>query len=113
MAGGGLGGTAELLDDKDSTPEHFTGTVAIAGTPITITPANAKPIQLVLVKNPNKGLNANSSPNHVVYVNIDGAGTPKYLSLSRGEYVYLPGPFTSLKLDASHDGVKAEVITWS
>jgi hypothetical protein len=113
MAGGALGGTAELLDEKDSTPEHFLVTVTTAGSPVSITPATAKPIQLALIKNPSKGANANTNPNHVVYINIDGAGTPKFMSLNRGEYMFLPGLFTTLKIDASSNGVKAEVIVWS
>lgn len=102
----------EITDVKDSTPENLEGAVATAGSPNSITPTSTKQIQLALVKNPSRGPNANAN-NVVLKINIDGAGTPKYISLARGEYVYLPGIFTTLKIDSTVNGGKYEVILWS
>ena len=100
----------EVQNEKDSDPEHFTVTVATAGSPVTISPTNTKPIQLLYVKNANKGPNANS-PNDVVLVTIDGSAN--VVSVSRGEYTYFPGVFSSVDIDATADGTKAEIIVWS
>ena len=100
----------EIQDERDSDPEHFNSNVAVAGVPNSITPTSAKPIQLAYIKNPNKGVNAND-PNDVLYINIDG--TVNYTTISRGEYIYIPGVFTTLKIDTNNDGTKYEVIVWS
>ena len=100
----------EIQNEKDSSPEQFTTTVATAGSSVTVTPSNGKPIQLLYVKNANKGPNANS-PNDVVLVTIDGSAN--VVSVSRGEYTYFPGIFTSVDIDATADGTKAEIIVWS
>jgi hypothetical protein len=105
-----LGGTAELLDEKQSRPEHINGTVTTAGTPVSLTPSTGEPIELILVRNPSKGPNANSS-NIVLLINIDGTST--YISLNRGETVYIPGLFSSAKIDSNTNGAKFEVIVWS
>lgn len=100
----------EVQDEKDTTPEHQNGQVTTAGTPASLTPTSTKAIQLAYVKNPNKGPNANGSQD-VLLVSIDGGTT--YTSVSRGEYAYFPGVFTTLKLDSNNNNVKYEVILWS
>tara|TARA_R100000951_G_scaffold19275_1_gene16086 strand:- start:3557 stop:3877 length:321 start_codon:yes stop_codon:yes gene_type:complete len=100
----------EIQDEKQSNPEHFNGVVTTAGSPVTITPTSGENVQLVLVKNPNKGPNKNN-PNDVLLVSIDGGTT--YVSLSRGEYAYFPGIFTSVKIDSTANGAKYESIVWS
>jgi hypothetical protein len=100
----------EIQDEKDSTPEHFNGNVASAGTSVPITPTSGKDIQLAYIKNPNRGDNKNEIAD-VLYINIDGGS--EYTTLSRGEYVYLPGTFTTLKIDSNNNGTNYEVIVWS
>jgi hypothetical protein len=101
----------EIQDIKDSTPEQFNGTVATAGTPVTITPTSAKPIQLILIQNPRKGPNANSSSNKVLLVKVDG-GALKY-SVARGSQIYIPGVYNSFTIDANLNGTNYELILWS
>lgn len=103
-------GVVEIADNIESTPQNIEGVVAIAGTPISITSAGGN-IQLALIKNPGKGPNANAS-NVVLRINIDGSGTPKYVSLARGEFLYLPGIFATLKIDSTVNGGKYEVVIW-
>ena len=100
----------EIQDEKDSTPEHFTKTVAVAGTPVSVTPTSGKPIQLLYIKNPSKGSNKND-PSDVVLVTVDGGAN--FTTINRGEYVYIPGIFTSASLDSNNNGTIIEVIVWS
>jgi hypothetical protein len=100
----------EIQDIKDSSPEHFNGTVTTAGTPVTITPSSGKIIQLVLINNPNRGPNANTI-NQVLLVNIDG-GSYKF-SVPRGSSFYIPGIFSSFKIDSNLNSTKYEVILWT
>jgi hypothetical protein len=100
----------EITDIKDSTPQHFNGTVTTAGTPVSITPSNGRIIQLALIKNPSKGTNKNNTAD-VLLLNIDATTT--YMSLNRGEFVYLAGAFATLKIDSNNNGVKYEVVVWS
>lgn len=100
----------EVQDIRDTDPEHFNGSVTTAGTPVSITPTNAKPIQLALVSNPKKGPNANAT-NDVLLVNIDG--TTVEMALARGEKVYFPGIFNTLSVDSNNNSVNYEVIVWS
>ena len=108
----GIFGVAEIADDAQSNPENIEGAVATAGVPNSITPASGQLIQLALIKNPNKGPNANGA-NVVLRINIDGAATPKYISLNRGETYYIAGVFRTLKIDSTVSGGKYEVILWS
>lgn len=98
----------EIQDTKESNGVHYNGAVAVAGVPASITPSSK--IQLVFIKNPNKGPNQNT-PNVVILVSIDG--TTNYISISRGEYVYIPGIFTTLKIDSTVNGGKYESIIWT
>ena len=99
-------------DEYNPTPQHQNGSVASAGTPIVFnSPGGADdPITLLLVRNPSRGPNANTSANHVLLINIDGTTTK--LSLNRGENIYIPGNFASFTIDASHNGVKFETVIW-
>lgn len=100
----------EIQNEKDSDPEQFTITVATAGSAISVTPTNTKPIQLAYIKNASKGPNSND-PQDVVLITIDGSAN--VTTVNRGEYVYIPGIFTTLELDTNNNGTKAEVIVWS
>ena len=100
----------EIQDEKDSDPEQFNDTVTTAGTPKIESPTSAKPIQLALIKNPNKGPNANSSQD-VLLIIIDGGS--QVFSISRGEYVYFPGVFSSISIDTNTNGTNYELILWS
>ena len=100
----------EIQDNCDSDPEHFDGNVAVAGTPVTITPTNTKQIQRAIIISPKRGPLANGF-NDVLKINIDG--TTKFIHISRGESLELPGVFTSLKIDALTNGVNYEIIVWS
>lgn len=100
----------EIQNECDSTPEHINGTVTTAGSPNTLTPSSGKNIQLAYIKNPNKGTNANNTVD-VLYITIDG--TSLFTTLSRGEYIYMPGIFANLKIDTNNNGTKYEVIVWS
>jgi hypothetical protein len=106
------GNPLPIVDDVASTPENIEGAVATAGVPNSIVPTSGQPIQLAFIKNPSKGPNANSA-NIVLRINIDGAATPKYVSLNRGEAYYISGVFGVLKIDSTVNGGKYEVILWS
>lgn len=101
----------EIQNNLERATEHFNGTVAAAGTPIEIETASARSLQLTIIQNPEKGANANQL-NDILYVSFDGTN---YLSLSRGTGIVWPGQGygtdkNKLKIDASRDGVKYEVM---
>ena len=100
----------EIQDETDSEPEHFSVEVLTAGTAINIVPATGRIIQLLYVKNANKGPNKNGNQD-VLLVTLDGSVNA--VSVSRGEYTYFPGTFTSVDIDSNNDNTKAEVIVWS
>ena len=100
----------EIQNERDSNPEQFTKTVTTAGVSVSVTPTSGKPIQLLYVKNPSKGPNSNN-PIDVILVTVDGGAN--VTTVNRGEYVYIPGVFTSVSLDSNNDGTVAEVIVWS
>lgn len=100
----------EISDNKESNPEQFNGVVTSAGTPVVVSPTGGNNIQLAFVKSSNKGVNANG-PTDVLYLTIDGSAN--VISISRGEYIYIPGVFTSIKIDSNNNGVKYELILWS
>ena len=103
----------EIQDEKDSAPEHINSNVAIAGSPDTLTPASGKKITLAYIKNPNKGVRQNDTQD-VLYISIDGSvPTTGGTTISRGEYTYLAGVFTELKIDTNNNGTIYEVILWS
>lgn len=101
----------EVQDLADSTPEHFEGTVTTAGSPITITPTNSKPIQLAFinvqgVRDPNP-----NGINDAIYITIDGSSNK--ISFMSGESQYIPGVFNSLKVDSNNNGTSYQIIVWS
>lgn len=102
----------EIQDNSDTTPEQFSGTITTAGTAVTITPANAKPIQYLFVNVP--GVRDPLVPNAIsdaIYVTIDG--TTKKITLMSGESQYFPGNFSSFKLDTNANGTTYQAIVWS
>jgi hypothetical protein len=104
-------GVIEINDDINSTPKNVNGTVPTAGTPTTVTTPDGSKIQLALIKNPNKGPNANSA-NVVLLINVDDGLTSQSISLNRGEVYYLAGTFTTLKIDSTVNGAKFESVIW-
>ena len=104
----------EVQDFKDTTPEHLNITVTTAGTPITITRSDNKDITLTYIKNPNRG-NRRNNISDVIYISIDGTDPSSYgTTISRGEYVYIPGSINSgnLKIDSNNNNTNVEIITW-
>lgn len=102
----------ELQDDRMSDPEHFNGNVASAGTPVTITPTNSRPIQLAYIMcNSTRDPDNSNNINDAIKFSLDGGST--YSTLMSGESQYVPGVFDNIKIDASDDGVYYQIIVWS
>jgi uncharacterized protein YaiE (UPF0345 family) len=102
----------EIQDEKDSSPEHFNGNVASAGTPVTLTPTSAKPVQLAFihcnsVRDPS---NANAIGDAIKF-SLDGGVS--WTTLMSGESICVPGIYANLKLDTNENGTYYEVILWS
>jgi hypothetical protein len=100
----------EVENNKEAAPEHFNGTVATAGVPVTITPTNGNPISSAIIINQNKGPNANDI-NDLLYVNFTAGST--YTTIQRGGNLVISGSFTSIKIDTNVNGTKYEVIVVS
>lgn len=96
----------EIQDEKGVNPEHFNGSVATAGTPVTITPSSGK-ITSIIVYNPRKGPNANGV-NDVLLVNIDGTTTE--ISIPRGESLEVDTYIDDFTIDTNVNGTNYEVI---
>jgi len=102
----------EIQSKRDSTPEHFVGSITTAGTPITITPTSVKAIQyaFIMCNGTRDPWNANAI-NDAIKFSLDGGTT--YTTLMSGESQYIPGIYADLIIDASDDGVYYQVIVWS
>jgi hypothetical protein len=100
----------EISDDKDSTPENFTGSVTTAGVPVTIAPTSTKPIQMAFVNVPSVRHDTPNAITDSIKVSLDGV---TYVTLMSGESQYFPGVFSSIKLDSNADGTTYELILWS
>ena len=100
----------ETQDIKDTDPEQFVAAVVTAGSPVTITPTNTRPITKAIVINPSKGPNANGV-NDVLLVSIDG--TTNYITIARGESISYPGVFPNISIDTNNNGTNYEVVVWS
>ena len=102
----------EISDDKNSTPENFSGSIATAGSPVTLTPTSTNPVQLAFVNVPSvRDPSAPNSLSDAIRVSLDGGTT--YVTLMSGESQYFPGSFASLKLDTNANGTTYQVILWS
>jgi hypothetical protein len=106
----GLDGAVEFSDDYHSEPEHFMDKVTTPGTEIEITPATEHQIQLAFIKNPSRGPNKNDG-NDVLLITIDDSAN--YITINRGEMIYIPGVFATLTVDANNPNVNYEIIVWS
>ena len=106
-----LGGVAEISNLIGSDPEHKNGTIVTAGVPTVLSALNNKIITFVLIRNPNRGPNGNTSATKVLLFSIDG-GTA-YMSLNRGETLAFPGNVSNLTVDAAVNGTNYEIILWS
>lgn len=97
----------ETQDERGNIPEHFNGSVATAGSPVTITPSSGK-ITSFVVDNPDKGTNANDRTD-LLLVSLDGGTTFKTVkrgtSLS-GESLYLD----DLRIDSNANSTNYEII---
>lgn len=101
----------EIQNKFDAEPEHFNGSVATAGVPVTITPSNGRNIQSVSVLNPRKGTNANGIDD-VLLVSVDG-GT-NYISLARGDSLSVDANILSgVRIDTNTNGTNYEVLVIS
>ena len=101
----------EVQNKFDAEPEHFNGSVATAGSPVTITPTNGRDTQTATVLNPRRGPNANSISD-VLLVSFDGGTT--YISLGRGDSIKINANITAgVKIDANNDGTNYEVVVVS
>lgn len=98
----------ELQNNKESDGEMFITTVATAGSPVTVTPTNGRPIQKAIIKveriGPNSGTN---SFNDYILYSTDGGST--FHTLRTNDYIALPGVFNDLRIDASKNGMVAEI----
>jgi hypothetical protein len=98
----------EIENLKDSEPEQVVLEITTAGTPITFVPNSTKPIQNAFIQVPRIGPNSGTnSINRYILYNTDG-GTV-FHTLFVGESIAIPGIFSNLKIDASHNGMKVEV----
>jgi hypothetical protein len=95
-------------DLAELTPEQFNGTVTSASV-VTITPSSGENIQFFSINNPSKGDRSNGI-NDVLYFSLDGGTT--YQTLTRGEFVFLPGDLEDLRLDSSGTDINYEVTVW-
>ncbi len=95
-------------DLSNLTPEQFNGTVTTTTT-VTLTLTNGENIQYFSINNPSKGARANSI-NDVLYFSLD-AGTT-YQTLTRGEFIFLPGDIEDLRLQSSGTAINYEVTLW-
>lgn len=101
----------EIQNKYDAEPEHFNGSVATAGSPVTITPTNGRDAQTATVLNPRRGPNANSNLD-VLLVSVDGGTT--YISLGRGDSIRINANITAgVKIDANNNGTNYEVVVVS
>lgn len=96
-------------DLSNLTPNHQNGSVATAGSPVSITAPDSNIIQGFFIQNPSKGPNANGN-NDYLLVSIDN--TTNYITLNRGESMSFQGDTSTIKVDASSNGVKYEAIVW-
>ena len=102
----------EIQDIKDSDPECFTGNVATAGVPVTLTPTNGRIIQLAFINvNSTRDPDNSNSINDAIKFSIDGGVS--WLTLMTGESQYIPGIFTDLRLNTNSNGTHYQVILWS
>lgn len=98
----------EIQDKTGSEPESAIVTVTTAGTPVTFTPASTRPIQKAFLNVPRVGPNAgtNAVSRYILY-STDG-GT-NYHTLMVNESIAIPGIFSTIRINASHNGMKVEV----
>lgn len=96
-------------DLSNLTPNHQNGSVTTAGVPVSITAPSSNVIQQFYIQNPSKGPNSNG-PNDYLRVSIDN--TTNYITLNRGESMSFQGDTSTVKVDASSNGVKYEAIVW-
>jgi len=102
----------EVQDERDSDPEHFNGDVTTAGSPETVTPTSGKAVQLAFIQcNSTRDPVNDNNINDALYFSIDGGTT--YVTLMAGENIFVPGVFTSIKLDTNTNGTYYQIIVWS
>ena len=98
----------EVQDERGSEVESDVVTVTTAGVPQTFTPASTRIIQKAFINVPRVGPNSgtNSISRYILY-SVDGGTT--YHTLMVNESIAIPGNFTDLRIDSSHNGMKAEI----
>lgn len=104
----------EIENEKESTVEQFSGNVATAGVPVTITPSNGRPIKSFFIDVPSvMDIQAPNAIADGILYSMDGGTT--YFSLSSGEWIYMPveAGITDLRIDTNNDGTTYQISTWS
>lgn len=99
----------EIQDDKENSPEHFNGSVATAGSPVSLSLTSTNPISHAFILNPSKGTNANAI-NDVLLLNVDNGTT--FITIARGESISLPVNGSSIKIDTNNNGTNYEAILY-
>lgn len=102
----------EITDLKNSTPEHFNGSVATAGSPVTITPSTGNVIMYFFIDVPSvrDPVAPNALTDAIMY-SLDAGTTYQYLM--SGESVFLPGNIASLRINTNANGTTYRIIVWS
>jgi hypothetical protein len=91
---------------RNSQPYAEIVEVVNAGTPVSFSPSGT--IVAVMINVPRIGPNAGTNtPNRYILYSVDGGLI--YHTVPVSGYVALPGALDSIFIDASHDGMKAEV----
>jgi hypothetical protein len=98
----------EIENSKDSDAEMFITAVPTAGSPVTVSASNLRPIRQAIIKveriGPNSG--TNGFGDYILY-STDGGST--FHTLRTNDFIVLPGVFADLRIDASKNGMVAEI----
>lgn len=100
----------EVDDLACSSPEHFNGSVATAGTPVSITSTCGRPMQNFYLEVPS--VLDPDSPNAItdfIKYSLDGTN---YISLRSGESIFLPANANTIYLDTNANGTTYKLIIW-
>jgi len=92
----------------DLEPEQNVTTVTTAGVPVTFTPSTGRNIQLLFINVPRVGPNAGTNITNR-YIRYSTTGGSTYHTLMVNESIAIPGSFVDVRIDSSHDGMKAEI----
>ena len=98
----------EVENSKESDPYTEVVTITTAGVPQTVTPSNGNVIRAFTLYPPKIGPNSGTNTfNRYILYSTDAGTTFKTLPVN--EWICEPGNMIDLRIDSSHDGMKAEV----